>query len=428
MFCLSDLLSQIYLEQSNDPQSRDLMLSIHTHRLVPELIYAEPDPYFNLLTGIIPSLAPLCIPGSTLRLSVESPKTSADLCAMEFKFFLKTEFSETEVSQRLGSAYNACNELGAWLELDGHSDSTMEVSIEINLRAKVPNSAMSSPSWLYSKPTTLVGGMTSRSYNTKEMLRNSGALVTEMPWQGIETINELVSRIGSADNRNLHVIDLDNLDLPADELLDILESLTKSGLLAGQLEFLVLVHPKFIPLIPEHISHHIGYKLIKAPLTNHRLINPKSTLMVAHNLATQNLTQPPTPLKVMLVEDCELSRRLMRCYLEEKGLKVFEAADGETALELAGDKQFDAILMDLALPGMNGFETTQLLRQWPTHARTPIIGITASRDLNDFSNCYTHGMNDCISKPLYLNEVVKRIVSWAQMSHTAVPAKTLVQA
>lgn len=385
------------------------------------------EPYQELLASVITDVAPLCQKPAKFRVSVERLKSSGDLCLVQFNYFFNSQFSESELTQRLSRQFQIANQIGAWIEINEYLNKGTQLSVELSLRGNVPNSALCNPSWLYGKPTVLFEYQrNSGNTNTTDLLRSTGAVVPKKVWKGESSLDDVMASINSSAGRNLHIIDLDAPDMSFDELVTTLETLTQSGLLAGQNEFLILVHPKFIPLLPLGLTYHMGYKLLHAPLTSHRLINPKSTLMLPYNLGTQNLGEKQLKaLKVLLVEDCDLSSKLMRCYLEEKGMEVVHARNGENALEETTHKEFDAILMDLDLPGINGFEASRQIRLKAVHRNTPIIGITASRKLEDFSNCYTFGMNDCISKPLYLNEVVKRIVGWANQNTLASNALSL---
>ena len=138
MFCLSDLLSQVHLEHSTNPSTKDETLSICTQQLLPELIYADISAYQELLTSITPSIAPLCDTPAKLRLSVESVKSSADLCLVQSNFSFKSRFTEAEITQRLGKQFQLANEMGAWVEVSEYFQSMKTLSIELSLRGNVP--------------------------------------------------------------------------------------------------------------------------------------------------------------------------------------------------------------------------------------------------------------------------------------------------
>ena len=76
--------------------------------------------------------------------------------------------------------------------------------------------------------------------------------------------------------------------------------------------------------------------------------------------------------KVLIAEDNESIRCLMKILLEEKGCEVLEASNGKEAIELAPEHRPDLILMDLSMPVLDGFEAARRLRQIPATTRIPI--------------------------------------------------------
>src|ERR671926_1467006 len=88
-------------------------------------------------------------------------------------------------------------------------------------------------------------------------------------------------------------------------------------------------------------------------------------------------------LRVLLVDDYDDTRLFLRRGLEEHGFIVFEAENGEVAVETAAREKPDVILMDLTLPLMDGFTATKLIRQNDALKNVPIIAITAHKE-DDF--------------------------------------------
>ncbi|MGQ9364735.1 response regulator [Azospirillum sp. ST 5-10] len=113
-------------------------------------------------------------------------------------------------------------------------------------------------------------------------------------------------------------------------------------------------------------------------------------------------SRPLTGRRLLLVEDNPIGRQVARETLERYGAAVVAAGDGGEAVALArsGDARFDAVLMDVQMPGMDGFETTRLLRTLPGFARLPIIAATASALPADIVRCREAGMDDHVAKPL----------------------------
>lgn len=108
-------------------------------------------------------------------------------------------------------------------------------------------------------------------------------------------------------------------------------------------------------------------------------------------------------LKVLLVEDFEDTRLFMRLELEEQGFIVFEAENGEVAVESAIRENPDVILMDLTLPLMDGFAATKLIRQNEQLKNVPIIAVTAHQESDFRNDAKASGFDAYVTKPIDVN-------------------------
>ena len=109
--------------------------------------------------------------------------------------------------------------------------------------------------------------------------------------------------------------------------------------------------------------------------------------------------------KILLVEDTEDNRFMMRRLLEMSGYSVVEAKNGEEAVHLAESEVPDLILMDLSLPIIDGLAATRLIRALPDLGETPIITVSA-HDTDDFqAEAIAAGCDNYITKPIDFNEL-----------------------
>ena len=108
-------------------------------------------------------------------------------------------------------------------------------------------------------------------------------------------------------------------------------------------------------------------------------------------------------LTVLLVEDFEVTRLFMRLELEEQGFIVFEAENGEVAVEIAAREKPNVILMDLTLPLMDGFTATKLIRQNDELKNVPIIAVTAHQEDDFRSDAKASGFDAYVTKPIDVN-------------------------
>jgi len=108
-------------------------------------------------------------------------------------------------------------------------------------------------------------------------------------------------------------------------------------------------------------------------------------------------------LKVLLVEDVEDTRLFMRLELEQHGFIVFEAEDGEKAVDMAELESPDVILMDLSLPVMDGFTAAKQIRQNQRMKDVLIIAVTAHQETDFRSGAKDSGFDAYLTKPIEMN-------------------------
>jgi len=112
-------------------------------------------------------------------------------------------------------------------------------------------------------------------------------------------------------------------------------------------------------------------------------------------------------LRVLVVEDERKMRDLLRQGLREAGFGVDAVGDGAEALELRQTKPYDVIVLDVMLPGFDGFETCRLLRDMG--AREPILMLSARSAVEDRVRGLDTGADDYLTKPFSLEELLARI-------------------
>lgn len=106
-------------------------------------------------------------------------------------------------------------------------------------------------------------------------------------------------------------------------------------------------------------------------------------------------------LRMLVVEDERINRRLILAYLERMGIDAEAVGDGTTALARANESHFDLILMDISLPGLDGVRATQAIRSGNGICRdVPILALTANAKTEDIERCLAAGMNGHLAKPV----------------------------
>lgn len=109
---------------------------------------------------------------------------------------------------------------------------------------------------------------------------------------------------------------------------------------------------------------------------------------------------------ILVVDDEERIRRLLKMYLEKEGYAIDEAEDGESALRMATNRDYDLILLDLMLPGIDGIEVCSRLRQVKA---TPVVLLTAKGEEINRVQGFEAGADDYVVKPFSPREVIYRV-------------------
>ena len=116
----------------------------------------------------------------------------------------------------------------------------------------------------------------------------------------------------------------------------------------------------------------------------------------------------PRPL-VLVAEDDEDILELVVFDLEDEGYEVLTARDGEAAVALALERRPDLILLDVAMPGLDGYEVTRRLRAEEATRNTPVVLLTARAQVRDVILGFEAGANDYVTKPFRPDELRTRL-------------------
>ncbi|MCK9608552.1 MAG: response regulator [Methylomonas sp.] len=114
--------------------------------------------------------------------------------------------------------------------------------------------------------------------------------------------------------------------------------------------------------------------------------------------------------RILLVEDNEINQLVAREYLESAGLIVTVANNGREGVEAIRQSKFDAVLMDLQMPEMDGIEATRIIRQEKRFADLPIIAMTAAVQNRERNDCYSAGMSDHLGKPVLPQTLIEVLI------------------
>lgn len=132
------------------------------------------------------------------------------------------------------------------------------------------------------------------------------------------------------------------------------------------------------------------------------------------------------PFSILIVDDEEDILRLLRYNLEKEGYRVRTAANGIEALNIADGEEFDLVILDIMMPGMDGYDVCRKLRVHPSHLATPIIFLTARVGELDEILGLELGADDYIQKPISPRVLLARVKRIFRRRDELVKTETLV--
>ncbi len=115
---------------------------------------------------------------------------------------------------------------------------------------------------------------------------------------------------------------------------------------------------------------------------------------------------------MLLVEDNDINQEVAIGLLEDAAIQVDLAENGEIAVRMAQENDYDAVLMDMQMPVMDGIEATRAIRSDPRLQDLPIIAMTANAMAIDREKCLEAGMNDHIGKPIDPDQLFSVLLRW----------------
>jgi two-component system, sensor histidine kinase and response regulator len=137
----------------------------------------------------------------------------------------------------------------------------------------------------------------------------------------------------------------------------------------------------------------------------------------------------PKPARLLIAEDSEANRKLIRRVLQRAGYQCDEVANGHEALSACEQRHYDLILMDCQMPGLDGYAATRELRRREAgRKRTIVVALTAAAMKGDRELCLEAGMDDYTTKPIVRDSLLALIERWIQKSAAPVESEPVATA
>ena len=147
-----------------------------------------------------------------------------------------------------------------------------------------------------------------------------------------------------------------------------------------------------------------------------KVIAPQKIAAIVNSPAPEKLTEisKKYPFQILVAEDNLINQKLIRNVFDLLGYKTDIAANGLEALEAIKRKNYTLIFMDIQMPEMNGYEATSIIVERRKEDRPIIIAMTANAMQGDRDKCIEAGMDDYITKPMKINDLVRVIKFWGE--------------
>ncbi len=134
-------------------------------------------------------------------------------------------------------------------------------------------------------------------------------------------------------------------------------------------------------------------------------------------------------IRVLLVEDNLVNRKVAMGMLKKQGLDVQSVEDGRQAVDILSEQEFDLVLMDCMMPNMDGYEATEIIRSENSpvlQPAIPVIAMTANAMQGDREKCLAAGMNDYIAKPIKKDLLIQTMNRWLARESSAEPSHCII--
>lgn len=307
-----------------------------------------------------------------------------------------------------------------WVESELNVGSDFHFTARLGLRANQPDEAYSLPLATPANTTVLIVDDNQSHAEILRAMFQRWQITSTIVHNGKEALTELEKAARSHTPYTLVLLDA---SMPKMNGLAIARAIHEQRIAVGAV--VMMLPAAYIHGSTEHY-HEVGIKhTIVKPFHENNL---RWVLSAALNTTVETPSQtaqrivaeksPSIPsLNILLAEDNATNQKVATLLLQRQGHRVTIANNGHEAVALWQQDHFDLILMDVQMPGMDGFEATAQIRTLERETRTPIIALTAHAMKGDRERCMQAQMDGYLTKPLQLKKLttlLKSVVDRAQ--------------
>ena len=173
--------------------------------------------------------------------------------------------------------------------------------------------------------------------------------------------------------------------------------------------------------IASSVSSPVKFSEIAEAIGKVFMVNPARPIVVApgtENIPENNLASI-YPMRILVADNNMINQRIVRRVFEMIGYTIDLVSNGIEVLECIDKNKYDLIFMDIQMPLMDGYETTSAIRAQKSKLQPLIIAMTTNAMNGDEQTCLNSGMDDCISKPIVVNQIRNIISKWGTYTSLA---------
>jgi len=242
---------------------------------------------------------------------------------------------------------------------------------------------------------------------------------TDLAASGAEALEKI--QLAEQHNQPYKLV-LSDWKMPHMNGIELGEKIIEKGFLSSPPKFVIVTAYDRDDMLKE--AQHINLaSSITKPVSASALLDKVMRIMgekesistqIKSNILDASYAESIVGAEILLVEDNDINQQIAVELLEMAGLVVTVANNGKIAVETVENKTFDAVLMDIQMPVMDGYTATQNIRLDKKNAQLPIIAMTANAMSGDREKCLAAGMNAHLSKPINPQDVYKTLAKWIE--------------
>ena len=429
-------------------QEKKLELVFNTAPDVPRLLVGDPSRLRQILLNLVGNAIKYTDAGQVM-LKITLQQIDAARAVLEFSvtdtgigmtpeqvsgLFQSFSQADTSISRRFGGtglglaiSQRLANMMGGEIQVQSQfkKGSTFSVSLSFARQPGKGDAAYVSPPELQGRRVLVVAGQADSLEFLKTTLKAFSLQVTAVP-----TAEEALALL--ANPTRSRPIDLVLLDWNLAGRLQGIEVAQRIQQSANQPRPAVLLLVNSEDHLRQAASKSLSGLLMK-PVTRSGLFDAVIK-QLGPRAANQAPARPQISLdarlkelagkRILVVEDNEINQKIAREILKRMGMLPFVAASGEEALQMLEEAQYDLILMDIQMPGMDGYQTTGQIRSDARFSaeNLPIIAMTANAFSSDRDRALEAGLNDYLSKPVDVTKLTNALLHWIKPGGQPAPA------